>query len=366
MVKSRAGTLHACFGGAALTLLLAALAALAFLYLLPWYQQYREMSSLFDELKRTDKTKVQKGLPIVLFGGPAMRPPLHMLPPFQDEALTSLLEKIVQRDDRAVPWLIDAMNDEDDDMRLCAIFTLGQIGPKSQSAASAVLAVMKDKNEILRCHAAMALKRIEPKNLSAVPVMIAALQDESPTLRRLALSYLKDVGPDARLAVPALIKIIQSSEHSGARSDAIYVLGEIGPEARAAVPALLRAQRDEIYIADAAARAVSKIGGSAVPPLVDALQNGNELSRIHAANLLGRIGSPAAISVPVLIDALQDESRDVRYAAVRALGNIGPNAKEAITPLIKTLQDDQSLVREAADYALKQIDRDAWMELAGN
>jgi bilin biosynthesis protein len=60
-----------------------------------------------------------------------------------------------------------------------------------------------------------------------------------------------------------------------------------------------------------------------------------------------RIGAPA---VPALIQALGDSDRDVRRAAAEALGKLGD--PQAVSPLIQALGDRSENVRRAAAEAL--------------
>ena len=53
--------------------------------------------------------------------------------------------------------------------------------------------------------------------------------------------------------------------------------------------------------------------------------------RLHAAEILGKIGEGAKDVVPALIKALQDQDEDVRRSAALALGQIGtPEALKAV------------------------------------
>ena len=108
-----------------------------------------------------------------------------------------------------------------------------------------------------------------------------------------------------------------------------------------------------------AIRTLGKIGRDskpAVPMLIDALKDDDELVREHAAEALGDIGSPEAI--PHLTRALEDEAGRVRRDAVSSLGRFGPAAKAALPKAEKLLQDSEPLVREAARAALRRIDPD--------
>ncbi len=101
-----------------------------------------------------------------------------------------------------------------------------------------------------------------------------------------------------------------------------------------------------------AAEALGVLGEpSAVSPLVAAL-TGDRYSGVRwkAAEALARIGSPA---VEPLIGALGDSDEDVRWKAAIALGEIGD--PRAIPPLIALLEDQDRFVQSRAAYALGQF-----------
>ncbi len=105
-------------------------------------------------------------------------------------------------------------------------------------------------------------------------------------------------------------------------------------------------------VRDNAAEKLVEIGEPAVPALIDALKNENNLVRGGAAEALGCICDASA--VPELIETLKDEDKLVREVAAWALGIIGDAS--AVPLLIEALKDDDWNVREAAAEALGGID----------
>lgn len=70
---------------------------------------------------------------------------------------------------------------------------------------------------------------------------------------------------------------------------------------------------------------------------------------------LGNIGPAAAEAVPALIDALKDPDEIVRQKAAQALENIGPAAAEALPALTDALEDPDEIVRRCAAVLLKRL-----------
>ncbi|CUJ82599.1 tetratricopeptide repeat protein [Ruegeria denitrificans] len=98
---------------------------------------------------------------------------------------------------------------------------------------------------------------------------------------------------------------------------------------------------------------------AALPPgdplgsLVRDLKAGDKASRIKAARMLGKFGPRASSAVPALIEALQDEVMAVRKEVVISLGKIGPDA-EAAVPYLSSMTE-QRIVGRRAIKALVQI-----------
>jgi len=246
-------------------------------------------------------------------------------------------------DAAAVPGLLAALHDADVDVRVAAAAALGQIG--DATAVPGLLAALHDADVDVRWTAARALERIG--DAAAVPGRLAALGDADADVRWAAAVALGQIGDNA--AVPGLLAALGDAD-ADVREAAAAALGEIGDAA--AVPGLLAALRDADWrVRRAAARALRWIGdAAAVPGLLAALGDAYADVREAAAAALGEIGDAAA--VPGLLAALGDANADVREAAAAALGEIGA---PAVPGLLAALGDADERVREAAAEALGQI-----------
>jgi HEAT repeat protein len=190
-----------------------------------------------------------------------------------------------------VDALIEALQNEKEDVREWAIQRLGQVSEKVY-------------------HKDIPLKQV-------TPVLIEALKDESGRVRRHAAHTLGLIG--GVNSVPALIEALGDDDKKTCKQ-AVAAMGEIG---QPAVPALITALSD----------------------------NESELRRANAALALGLIGAPTA--VPELIEALQDNHPPVRFNSARALRTIKDTA--AVPSLIKMLRDEIKWVRRGAAEALRNI-----------
>lgn len=147
------------------------------------------------------------------------------------------------------------------------------------------------------------------------------------------------------------------------RLAAIEALGELGSAAETAVPALMEALNDRTpEIRSQAARTLGSIGEkakAAVPELVAALKDPNEGVRISAANALSGMGPVAQSALPALIEVLSDPSQGVRSNAIAAIANLGTDGKAALSALVDCLNDPDLGVRQGAITAIGRLGHEA-------
>ena len=181
---------------------------------------------------------------------------------------------------------------------------------------------------------------------------IAVLRDRTGAdeKRQRALWALGCFGPEAKAAVPDLMSALRAKQLKDA---AITALARIGSSDDVIVPILIEnfVNKGCQHLTGAgafvgfgsAADTLSRIGGLAVPALIDVLNGPNWDMRVCAADALSKIGPPAVAAVPSLIRAIehpdpQHDAETLRLYAVRALGRIGPEAKAAVPTLNRVLE----------------------------
>lgn len=97
---------------------------------------------------------------------------------------------------------------------------------------------------------------------------------------------------------------------------------------------------------------------AAVPALMAALKDEDDLVRREAAAVLKQIGDASA--VPALIETLKDEDVAIRQAAAEALGRIGgPSAVPGLVGILKDKGVDQG-IRQAAIETLREAGKPRW------
>jgi len=188
---------------------------------------------------------------------------------------------------------------------------------------------LQSPDEGVRFGAARGLWLKGPKAKEAIPDLINALEDQTAKVRGYAARALAKMGPDAKGAVPVLTELLgDQAEYS------IATWVDTGGFGRPA--------KRQMYVRANAAEALGSIGPdaqTAIPTLLELLQDSQADVRKAAADALGNLGPASKEAVPALTALLSDKESAVRGPAARALGRIGPEAKPAALALAKLLDD---------------------------
>jgi HEAT repeat protein len=256
---------------------------------------------------------------------------------------------------KAIPVLIETLDDPTPDARAAAAMTLGEIGEANDAVIAALLKRLEDeeRREDKRpvwVFAAFSLGKLGPK---VTPHLIARLESDKTNVRQGAAIALNGVGPDAAEAVPALIKLLDQDDPS-TRRVAIYALHGIGKKSAAAMPSLMRMLDSQDFHAQYwSCRTIGVIGApqaiEAVPKLIELTETAITSVRHNAAAALGEIGPEAGERVLAPLEALLEERiYPIRRSAVIALGKLGPFAERAAPAVRASLESSRSIRAEAA------------------
>jgi HEAT repeat protein len=153
------------------------------------------------------------------------------------------------------------------------------------------------------------------------------LRSASSLERLAAANEIGFVGEEAASFVPELVGLLDDPSDS-VRLNAAYALGSTGISAVGPLVDSMEsgdqffAEHPILNIGDAA-HALAAVGAPAVNALAEGLSSNKEHFRAWSAFALGEIGSPARRVIPELLRALQDESQAVRRHVISALGMIG-------------------------------------------
>jgi len=183
--------------------------------------------------------------------------------------------------------------------------------------------LLKDPDWVVRREAAITLGEMGDER--CVEPLAGALRDGDWQVREVAIDGLGQIGSPA---VDVLLKLLRDWD---VRKSAIMALGRIRDE-RVLEPLMQQLRNDEFM--EDATDALVNLGEPALPGLIKALKDKEELVRKQAVIALGRIKSPEAIDP--LIEMLQNKDWFTRLTAAAALEAIGhERGREAIKPLLK-------------------------------
>jgi HEAT repeat protein len=239
----------------------------------------------------------------------------------------------------AVRALVEALEDDDLDVKRIAVRDLKEIGSADERATATLTALLEHPDSALSSEAAMALTVIS-RGVAPLTAILESKNCNDPAWKQSEVQYyaisslsrqLSATRPaalaqDARQALPALVKAAEDDDPD-LRLSAVKVLGQIRGEPVLSLPALCSALRDDE----------------------------DRDVRWAAALALGEYGEVAAPVVPELIAALGDDDVQVRVGAATALGKIGPMAITALPALIRALDDRDEQLRQCAKGALVKI-----------
>jgi HEAT repeat protein len=147
---------------------------------------------------------------------------------------------------------------------------------KDPELISPLIQALDDQDGEVRRYAAYALSMIGPISSPAVPKLIELLED--PHMAYMAARALGAIGAPARPSIPQLIKALRR-DNSLARMEFIIALGKFGPEAKQAIP-------DLFVLANDADPRVKKVAGDTLPQ-IDPQMSKQSVERPTAVDLKG-------------------------------------------------------------------------------
>ena len=145
--------------------------------------------------------------------------------------------------------------------------------------------------------------------------------------REEAVNAIRHIGTDA---LPYAIKwcvwrepifSFDENEEDPRPLKGMAIFKALGPEAKSAVPQLIALSGKGGY--GAIANSLEYIGPDAVPALVEALTNSNDLVRNCALNVLGNLASTNQTALDAIVASLDDKNPRIQSTAASALFRLG-------------------------------------------
>lgn len=196
------------------------------------------------------------------------------------------------------------------------------------------IAALRSGDVTVRSDAAHALGKLTDER--GVPALAAALQDPDEYVRKSAVMALRRIGGPA--ATEALRDAISDRSEQVALQ-AAKAAGELRD--KGAVEPLIRVlSRRERSLQNAAMDALIRVGGDAIPGLMEAFKDRTQRRRIgnQVLRVLTEIG---ARGTDALIESLADEAYYVRLSAASVLGRVGD--RRVVVPLVQLFLSDARL-----------------------
>jgi len=274
----------------------------------------------------------------------------HYIPELRREAIKSIAA-LGPAARQALPVLVRATRDENQEVRLWAVTAIRRIGPSARDATPALLTVLSDDARPVQEAARDALEAIGP---AAAPVLLPALRTRDPWVRANAAEALGVIGLAKGEVVPGLVRLL-TDDSLWVRASAAWALGHLGREAKKAAKPLAASLAEELRhdptLSAPAQRvrvenlvfALGRIGkdaGDAAPLVLSVFFDGGDSLRGIAVVALSGIGAKAA---GPLGKAVRSGVMPVRLDAARALRLMGPAGKGAVGDLVKVLESNDEL-----------------------
>jgi len=295
------------------------------------------------------------------------------------------LERISGEANKTVPALIEALGDDDWQIRWAAAGALTSFGKKSAMAVPELITLLRDPNDYVKNAAISTLGKMGPISVAVMMDEVAKpldYADDQLYIRIVCIRSLGALGAKAMIAVPMLVENAQN-DNAAIRLESVIALRKIGGDD--AVPGetgwlaepdemvwpkgsrregqflmFVEAKQMVIYaivntllisIADpdpqvsySAIKGLVSFGNKALPvkdKLVNFMISGSPIMRRVAIDALSTIGEEADDIIPDLVTALSDFDVNVQWAAIQALRIKG---KKAVPELMSMLEyDDDTL-----------------------
>ncbi|KAF9197402.1 hypothetical protein BGZ49_002181, partial [Haplosporangium sp. Z 27] len=251
----------------------------------------------------------------------------------------------------AIPILLNALEDENWDVRRLAASTLGKCSTLPDTALQALVGALKDEDWRITRAAALTLGKQPTLSDSILQALIDALKDENCNIIRSAASALGKQSKLPNSALQALVGALKN-EDKYVRHSVLYALGKQSIFPDSALQALIEALKDEHWRVRRSAASVlgkqSIMPDSALQVLIDTLKDKNREVRLSAASALRSQSTFPDSVLQALDNALDDEDSNVRNSAAFALGKQSTLPDSAPQALVGALKDNNKNVRGSA------------------
>lgn len=254
-----------------------------------------------------------------------------------------------------VAALVEGLKSGDKVIRRDASYRLSQLGPEAKAAVPELVKALDDSEDQVWFNSITALARIGPAAEAAIPDLIKQL-DKADRGRNNGQYWYRTafaLGAIGPAALPELIKGL-ASDKAHVRSAASKAIGWIGPAASDAIAPLAQRLGDgDADVRTQAAEALARIGAAALPVLTDSLKSEQAAVRAAAATALEAMGEPARETGGALAAAFKAETDEgAKVRELRALSRLKYPPAELLPLVLPLLQNGSEPIRQVAADAV--------------
>jgi HEAT repeat protein len=244
----------------------------------------------------------------------------------------STLAKMGAESRAALPFLIEALEDKDDFVRLAAAEAVGKIPVLGEGSILALRTALSDSSPFVRNQAAISLlalyslrledndpfvrvntvRNLEETGSAGVPLLLEILTGEDTYLRPAAAEILSVTGGGSEEVIEGYIRALTKNQYTLTRR-VLQALYELGHRAAPAFPVVSQIlQSGDPILTQQAIRTIGSMGPAArsvAPDIMPFLESGDVYTRWQAAKTLLDLGLRPESTIPVLIETLKREDR---------------------------------------------------------
>ncbi|MBL9139631.1 MAG: HEAT repeat domain-containing protein [Verrucomicrobiales bacterium] len=240
-----------------------------------------------------------------------------------------------------------------------AAYQLSRMGREARVALPQLIKALEDDQQQVWFGAVTALANLGPEAEPALPALLRELESWEPSRRdrqgaQALYRTAAALGAIGRPSVPALSNGLSSTKWQ-VRAGSVMALGFVRPAATETLPAVTRLLGDpRAEVRDAAVETVVGFGVPAVDLLIPMVrEDKSAVTRRTAVDTLGRMGAAASTATEVLRAAIGGDTEEaVRAASVSALARIEGRGTNVVPVLLETWRDGPASVSLAAKREL--------------
>jgi HEAT repeat protein len=271
--------------------------------------------------------------------------------------------------EKAVPALIQALNDHDAQVRASCVFALARIGKAAKPASRKVAQLLTDKQLAVRQMSALFFQAVGPENPEMQKALLEATKDKDTRVRFRAAVGLTKVDPIPARALTVLyeaMSIEKDDDEEAEKREAplpaeiSLTLGEVGLPVVALLKKGLKDKNTQVRQCSLGALAKmartlekGRYPADVIQLLIDILNDENPTVVYGTIYVLSQIRMQASHAVPSIVKCLRHKEWSVRYRAAIDLRSFGASAREAIPLLKEALKDQDERVRIEAKFTLE-------------